>query len=162
MNDFKSEILKGVLESQYRENVIVHIEHTFYLPTNIDYEITGQPVYTLVITGHDQQPYEGFIGKVLFAVKQHHSSLVAYWQPEKPFSFIAFKRIFPTIKYLLVMGINPKLVGINIDNPNKFAYKPFNTMGTTCLLSHKPSAIHNNKQLKIKLWENLKRMYNVS
>ncbi|NPA34956.1 MAG: hypothetical protein GXO48_08530 [Chlorobi bacterium] len=162
MNDFKSEILKGILESQYREGVIAHIEHVFYLPTSVEYEITGQPVHTLVITSHDQQPYEGFIGKILLAVKQQHSSLVAYWQPEKPFSFIAFKRVFPTIKYVLVMGVHPSLIGINIDDPNKFAYKPFNLLDSVCLLSHKPSAIYKNRQLKAKLWENLKRIYNVS
>ncbi len=162
MNDFKSEILKGILESQYRESVIAHIEYVFYLPATVEYEITGQPVHTLVITGHEQQPYEGFIGKILLAVKQHHSSLVAYWQPEKPFSFIAFKRIFPTIKYVLLMGVHPLRIGINIDEPNKFVYKPFNILDCTYLLSHKPSMLYKNKNLKAKLWESLKRMYNVS
>lgn len=162
MNDFKSEILKGILGSQHSESVIAHIEHVFYLPATVEYEMTGQPVHTLVITGHEQQPYEGFIGKILLAVKQHHSSLVAYWQPEKPFSFIAFKRIFPTIRYVLLMGVHPSRIGLNIDDPNKFVYKPFNILDSTCLLAHKPSTLHKNKTLKIKLWDSLKKMYNVS
>ncbi len=161
MNDFRSEILAGILQTPYRQGISAHIEHLIYLPAGLEFEITGQPVETLVITTHEQQPYEKFIGKILQAVKQHHSSIVAFWQPEKPFSFIAFKRIFPDIKHMLIMGVNPNLIGLNID-PLPFIYKPFRVLDTICIISHKPSAISQDVRLKRKLWENLKRMYNVS
>jgi hypothetical protein len=98
-----------------------------------------------------------FLSKILTAagLNLEQDTMFAELDPDPKTSFLPLVKE-KQAECILVFGITPKQLGLNINCP---LYQPFDFYGTTFLFADSLSRLEPDKTLKAKLWQALQQLF---